>query len=261
MNEGWLKLHRKFLESPLWKYAVKTHQLGLIGYWLWLLMSVNYKENKWYDGASEVVIPAGSFITSISHMAALTGLSTQTIRTYLSHLEKMKMITRTSTNKWTQIWIVKWAMYQGREDATNKQDNKPLTNEQQTTNKRLTTTKEYKELKNNILPETPPEKENIEKLEIPPNKNTLYQSLIAYCREKQGISREYPNYVKQTTALKKIFSTGYSETEIKFVIEEMSKDNFWQGNPFDLMNVANQMHKYLNRTVIFNKKGGHHALN
>jgi hypothetical protein len=82
---------------------------------------------------------------------------------------------------------------------------------------------------------------------------SVYQRCVAYCRQVQGIEQEYPNYVKQATAIKKIRAAGYKWDDIKFVIDEMSKDPFWQGSPFDLMSVANQMHKYMNRTVMFKK--------
>jgi|GEM_PF-2481758 len=84
-------------------------------------------------------------------------------------------------------------------------------------------------------------------------KQKQYQALISYCREKQGITKEYVNYVKQTTALSKIFKTGYSEADVRFVIDEMWDDPYWHDNTFDMMNVANNMQKYLNRTVYFKK--------
>jgi hypothetical protein len=83
---------------------------------------------------------------------------------------------------------------------------------------------------------------------------TPQQKLIAYCRELQGIEQEFLNYGKQTKAVS-IITKSYSHDDIRFVMEEMAKEAYWQENPFDLQNVANNMHKYMNRTVMFNQKG------
>jgi phage replication O-like protein O len=90
------------------------------------------------------------------------------------------------------------------------------------------------------------------------NKKTQYQSIIQYCLSIQGMDKPFVNYVKQATAVKKIFDAKYSESDIRFVIQAMGEDQYWHDNTFDLMNVANNMQKYLNRTVYF-KKGGSHV--
>lgn len=87
------------------------------------------------------------------------------------------------------------------------------------------------------------------------NKQQLYRSLITYCRQKQNLDREFINYVKQTTAVKKILLAGYTEDDIRFVIDQMVNDPYWKDNPFDMMSVANKMHYFMNRTITF-KKGG-----
>lgn len=148
MNNGWIKLHKKFIESPLWKYSIQTKMYHLISLWMFLLMNANWEEKKWYDGKQEVIIPKGSFITSINVLADATSISPQQTRTALKHFEKMKMITHRTTNRWTHVWIVNWAKYQGGYDSDNTQDNKPITNGKQTDNKRITTTKEYKNIRN-----------------------------------------------------------------------------------------------------------------
>lgn len=152
MDNSWIKLHRKFIESPLWKYSIQAHYPLLISFWIYLLTSANWEEKKWYDGKQEVLIPPGSLIFSLKHMAEFFELkSVQPIRTCIKHLENMKMITHTSTSKWTQVWIVNWGKYQMTDNSNNTHTNKPLTNDKQTANKPLTTTKEYKNIRNKEL--------------------------------------------------------------------------------------------------------------
>lgn len=86
-----------------------------------------------------------------------------------------------------------------------------------------------------------------------------YQEIVEYCRTKQGMKTNFVNYPKQMAAVKRILSSGYTIENIRFVIDEMAddpRDSYWRDNTFDLMNVANQIHKYMNRTVMFGKGGG-----
>lgn len=106
------------------------------------LIKANYKENE-YKGH---VVEAGSFITSTEHLSIETGMTIQEIRTSLARLCRTGEIIKKSTNNFTQLYVVKWGDYQCQED----EDNKPITNEQQTDNKRITTTnKDKKEKKDN----------------------------------------------------------------------------------------------------------------
>ena len=166
MNNGWIKLYRKFLDSPLWKYAAKNNYPELVHFWISLLLMVNYEDKKWYDGQNEIIIKKGSIVTSYSELSFKIGLTNQTIRTCIKHCENMKMLTRTSTNKYTQLSIVNWIKYQP--ELTSN-----LTIDQQTTNKRLTTTKEVK---------------NIRSKEYTYNKNSYPQSGSEY--DKNAAKRE-----------------------------------------------------------------------
>ncbi len=147
-QEGWIKLHRKFQESPLWKFAINARLHYLISLWTYCLLSANWVEIKWYDGKEEIILPEGSFITSIKHLSESLSISPQQARTGLHHIERMQMITRRITNRWTLIQIVNWRKYQMGEVVDNTPDNKTITRRQQTDNKRITTDKEYKNIRN-----------------------------------------------------------------------------------------------------------------
>lgn len=112
----------------------------LISLFLHLLLTVNYEEKRWYDGKEEITIPTGSLIFSLGGLAEQTGLSIRQVRVALDHYENMNMLTRKTTSRWTQIWIVNWSKYQG----SNTDDVTPMTNQRQTNDKPMTTTKEIK---------------------------------------------------------------------------------------------------------------------
>lgn len=136
---GWIKLHRSIID---WEWYTDTNVTRLFYH---LILTVNYEPKKWRG----IPIFAGQIITSHENLAKQCCLSVQQIRTAINKLKSTGEITSKSTNNYTLITITNWEKYQD----DNKQDNNQITNEQQTDNKRITTTKEYK-------------KERIEELDI-----------------------------------------------------------------------------------------------
>lgn len=49
---------------------------------------------------------------------------------------------------------------------------------------------------------------------------------------------------KQADAMKMMFQAGYTENQIKWTIDQMAKDDFYQDKGFDLKTVANNIDKY-----------------
>ena len=111
---------------------------------IYLLLRVQFSE-KSFRG---IKVSAGELTSSLEIMSKESGLTVQQVRTSLKKLEKTGEITRTSTNRFTQIKVVKWGDYQDWLACDNTQVNKQLTNKQQTNNKQITTIKESnKEIK------------------------------------------------------------------------------------------------------------------
>jgi len=133
-NCGWIKLFRKSLDSGL----LKNHKLWV--FWCYCLMKANHKKDfKCVVGYQEVILQPGEFVFGLKVAAEETNISIQSLRTCIAHLKKYKNLTIKSTNKFSIISIVNWETYQQEKTATNKQTNKPLTNNQQHTR-----TKEHK---------------------------------------------------------------------------------------------------------------------
>lgn len=129
--EGFIQLHKKICDWE-WYTDIPTCKL-----FFHILLKCNYKEASWKG----IKINPWEFITSLEHLSLETWLSKQQIRTSIEKLKKTWEITHESTNNYTTLALNNWASY-------NTQDNKRITNEQQTDNKRITTTnKEYKEKK------------------------------------------------------------------------------------------------------------------
>jgi hypothetical protein len=132
--EGWIKLHRKFLD---WEWFCVDEMVKLF---IYLLLTANYEKKTWRG----IKIERGQLLTGLNSLHEKTKISHQTLRTCLNRLEKTGEINKQSTNKYTLITICNYECYQDYEITTNNQPNEQLTNDQQTTNKQLTTTKEIK---------------------------------------------------------------------------------------------------------------------
>jgi hypothetical protein len=128
MQTGWIKLHRSILD---WEWYDDTNAVRLF---LHLLLTVNYEPKNWRG----IAINSGQIITSHENLGKQCGLGVQQIRTAINKLKSTGELTSQSTNNYTLITITNWQKYQD----DNKPDNNPITDEQQTDNKRITTTKE-----------------------------------------------------------------------------------------------------------------------
>ena len=142
MDTGWVKIYRSLIG---WEWYTDSKTLRL---WVHILLNVNYEQKRWKGR----VIQPGEMVTSIAHLAEGSGLSVRSVRTALEHLKMTGEVTCETTNKYTVIKVVKWADFQGDDSLTDKQNDTQadtqVTNKRQTNDKQTTTTKEYKEIKN-----------------------------------------------------------------------------------------------------------------
>lgn len=130
MNNGYIKLHRQFLE---WEWYQNPN---VVSVFLHCLLKANYTDKKWQG----ITIKKGSFITSYQKISnelsgKTGGLSVQQVRTALENLKSTGELTIKTSNKYTHISINNWSYFQD--------DNTQL-------NKQITTTKNNKNNKNNI---------------------------------------------------------------------------------------------------------------
>lgn len=133
MHRGYIKIWRKLEDSGL----LQMH--GTFCLFIHMLLKASHKDVR--IGMTE--IKRGQFLAGRHKLAEAVGMSEQQLRTCEKKLYSLGMIEGKSTNKFTVYTIVNYDNYQDGNDADNKQ----LTNEQQTTNKRLTTIQEHKHIR------------------------------------------------------------------------------------------------------------------
>lgn len=126
VKNSWVKLHRKFLNWG-WYDDINVKVL-----FIHLLLKANYQDKKWHG----LTVKRGQIVTSLKHLSEETGLSIQNIRTSMGRLKSTHELTHQTTSHYTVITIVNYDKYQSNQHTS-----------QQTTNKQLTTTKEYKNIR------------------------------------------------------------------------------------------------------------------
>lgn len=204
----------------------------------------------------------GRCVINLSEASRVLGINRFTLRSSLKRLTHHTIITQTSHKGDITVELLGQdkSVEQTRPIASSSQTHHKPEEEKESTKEReelyissLRSDTKGREIQEKLKPKTPISQ---------PSKHP-HTEIIAYCRDKQGMTTNFVNYVKQTTAVKKILSSGYTLDDIRFVIDEMAGEDFWKSSPFDLMNVANNMHKYMNRTVMYKpqKKGGKYAYN
>lgn len=130
---GWIKIHKKFLE---WEWYGDTTMTAV---WLHILLSVNWEDTRWQG----IEIKKGQCIFGRKAWSKKLNISEQTMRTCITKLKSTSQLTIKSTNKYSVITVLKWDEYQSIEK--NQPANQPAN--QPTTNQQLTTPKEYKNIR------------------------------------------------------------------------------------------------------------------
>lgn len=226
--EGWIKLHRKILNSDMYR-SLNSKQRDVM---ITLLLMANHKTKRWeHDGKIYEAKP-GQMVTSLKSIQenCASDVSIQNIRTALDKLKSWGFLTWESTNKNRLVTIINWAVYQGDEDDANKQSNNQLTSHQQTTNNQLTTNKNEKNDKNIVPTEQPGGCE-----QDPPNKQRVIAELVTVYRSIRGVVPRKTDY----PFLGKLFN-DYGAGEVYGAIKALERkmENGPVSDPYSYLTAA-----------------------
>ena len=139
MSNGWIKLHRKFIECSFFNNPNLSH------FWIWCLLKATHEEYEAVIGYQKIFLKPGEFIFGRNKAAEETGLSVRNVRTCLVCLTKIGNLTIKTTNKFSIINICKWEPYQNYNIENDHQNDQQLTNKRPTTD-HIQEHKEHKEV-------------------------------------------------------------------------------------------------------------------
>lgn len=97
---GWIKLHRQLLDNKIFRHDINAWHVFEV-----LMLIADKKTAEW---------SGGRYV-----LADLCELKPTTAYQSLKRLEKAKMVTLSSNNKYTSVRICNWSKYQGTDDTSN----------------------------------------------------------------------------------------------------------------------------------------------
>lgn len=158
----YIKLSRKILEWEWWE-DINTCRL-----FIYCLLKANWKDAR-FKG---IVIPKGSFVSSIPKLSEETSLTVREVRTAISHLKSTGEVTCKSYAKYTVFTVKNYCEYQ----SSDMQNDRQTTGKRHSNDMLTTTIEEYKEGKNNKKEDTNVSKKKF----VPPT----VEEVRAYCQER-----------------------------------------------------------------------------
>lgn len=209
MNHGYIKLWRQIMQ---WEWYDDSL---MVWFFIRLLLLANWENKQWHG----ITIKRGQFVSSLNNLrfehkdnsanGKITKLSLQTVRTMIKRLNLTGEITCESTNQYTIYTIVKYNTYQSNEDNLTNNITSEITNQEQTGNKRVTTTKEV--IRN---------KKKVNKSFIKPT----IGEVVKYCKEtNSSVDGEYFwHHYEQTNWIK---PNGQSVLNWKSTVKTWEKRN------------------------------------
>lgn len=230
--QGWIKLHRRIMQSETFSKLNAIQQLIAI----YIILNANHEDGVWYDRYKniEVNLKRGQLITSRKKIVnewfkGDKEVTEQKVRTTLSKLEKLNFLTITSTNNYTLVEVRNYNLYQTKGNETNQVNNQEATKSQPRENQEKTTNKNDKNVKN-------------DKEQIP------YAEIVSYLNEKAG-KKFKPSANRTKEQIKARWNEGHRLDDFKKVIDVCCQK--WKGQIFGNGQAGDT---YLQPSTLFNGK-------
>lgn len=150
MSTGWIKLHRKLQDNPLWSSEPFTRGQA----WVDLILLANHEAGYIYVRDHRIDLKRGDVGWSQNRLSNRWQWSRTKVRKFLSDLEKEQQVKQIKSKSYTIIRLINYKDYQKKEDkktTEEQEENKSSTTEEQ----QKDTNKNEKNVKNekNIPPE------------------------------------------------------------------------------------------------------------
>ncbi len=118
---GWIKLHRKITDNPLYFSEPFTRSMA----WVDMLLIANHTDNFFFKRGIRVDIKTGQIGYDLDTLSKRWKWSRGKVERFLQMLEKDEQIVRQKTNVTTLISIVNYKEYQTDDKANRKPNDKP----------------------------------------------------------------------------------------------------------------------------------------
>lgn len=137
--KGYLKLHRQIVDNP-----VVYKDAEYLAIWIDLLIHAQFYECEAVFGGEKITLKPGQLITGRKKIAKRLGVSESKVQRVLKRYESEHQIEQRTDHQCRLITIVSWDKYQFVEQG----DEQRLNNERTTSEQRVNTIQEYKNIRN-----------------------------------------------------------------------------------------------------------------
>ena len=137
--KGYLKLHRQIVDNP-----IVYKDAEYLAIWIDLLIHAQFHECEVVFGGEKITLKPGQLITGRKKIAKRLGVSESKVQRVLKCYESEHQIEQRTDHQCRLITIVSWDKYQFVEQG----DEQRLNNERTTSEQRVNTIQEYKNIRN-----------------------------------------------------------------------------------------------------------------
>ncbi|MCC8435438.1 DnaD domain protein [Brevibacillus sp. M2.1A] len=117
MLHGWVSLHRKILDSPVFQNE------KLFKTFAWCLLKASHKEHEQMVGKQKVKLLPGQFVYGRKAAARELGMPESTVRNNIDFLKKDGCLDIKTDSKFSVITVVNWGFYQSESsDVDSRKD-------------------------------------------------------------------------------------------------------------------------------------------
>lgn len=127
MAEGWISLHRKILDSDLWKCEPFSRGQA----WVDLLLLANHEDSFFFKRGVKIDVKRGQLARSEVELADRWKWSRTKVRKFLNDIEKEQQIEQQKTNITQLVTIKNYDYYQKKEQQDGQQKDSRKTAEKQ----------------------------------------------------------------------------------------------------------------------------------
>ncbi|WP_208952131.1 DNA replication protein [Rahnella sp. ChDrAdgB13] len=106
-GKGFALMHRKIMELPFYRTDSEAVHL-----WMHFILTANHAPGSVSTELGEVIVRRGEFMTGRNKLELETGIDGNRIKYLIGKFEKLGMITKSSTKKFSLIYVTKYDEYQ-----------------------------------------------------------------------------------------------------------------------------------------------------
>jgi len=126
-RKGWIKLHRRILDSGFWKKSEYVHL------WILILLKANHTTTEFVFNGKTLKLLPGQFLTGRHSLSVDSTISPSKVERILKYLENEHQIEQQKTNKFRIITVKEWKKYQSVNGESGQQNGQQVDNKWTTT--------------------------------------------------------------------------------------------------------------------------------